>query len=91
MIAQNHEAFMTKMSRIKDKSEQMQLMKTYWASFPPDEFIAFMTTNMSEIGIGLQSVLASDTLTDSDKKNLNIAFDKSISSVKKMKSEPISV
>jgi hypothetical protein len=85
MIAQNHEAFMTKISRIKDKKEQMQLMKTYWASFPPEEFIAFMSSNMAEIGTGLEALVTSDSLSESDKKHINTAFDKGILLTKKMK------
>ena len=81
----NHEAFMVHIQQIADKDEQMRLMKAYWFNLPMDEFFTFIRSNVHDIGIGLQDLLAMNALSPEEKKNLNDDFEKSIATLTAIK------
>ena len=77
----NHEAFMEKIQQIADKDEQIRLMKAYWFSLPMDEFFTFIRSNVHDIGIGLQDLLAMNALLPEEKKKLNDDFEQGIANL----------
>ena len=83
----NHEAFMEQIQQIADKDEQMRLMKAYWFSLPMDEFFTFIRSNVKDIGVGLQDLLAMKALSPEEKKKLDHDFEKSIVLLNTMKKD----
>jgi hypothetical protein len=81
----NHEAFMEQVQQIADKDEQIRLMKAYWFNLPMEEFFTFIRSNVNDIGIGLQELLALKVLSSDEKNNLNNDFEEGIALLKTMK------
>jgi hypothetical protein len=85
LMTYNHDVFIEKLNQLSSKKEQTKAMKDYMLSLPTAEFDAFLFGNIDKLGVGLEHLLTTNALSETDKNSIANKLDTLVEVAKSMK------